>query len=159
MPAPNLDDLDQQISDTRKAFFEARHRLIQLAHPRNTDPEAAIDELIATSAEMGLAHTLDSALREPVLHGLADLTPADQLTNNLGAAYAADQALDLLIRDKNVELKRYDPSRTPRMNHFGHEVELDLRANLARDVDSSETFSLPNHERDLLKRRRREKSK
>ncbi|MEZ5773691.1 MAG: hypothetical protein R3D33_02955 [Hyphomicrobiaceae bacterium] len=157
MSAPNLEDLDRQISETRKAFFEARGKLVQLAHPRNPDPDGAADGLIADAAERGLARTLDSVLREPVLHGLDDSTPADQLTSSLGAAYAADQALDLLMRDRNAEFLRFDPFYKPRMNLFGRDVELDYVTNRARDLESAETYALPDP--DATKRRRREKSK
>lgn len=157
MPAPRLDELDRQITDTRRAFFEARSKLLGLAHPRSPDPDGAVDGLIAEAAEHGLDRTLDRALREPVLHGLAESTPADRLTASLGAAYAADQALDLLIRDRNLEHRRHDASYRPRMNLFGREVELDLEANRARDPETSESYALPSP--DGSKRRRRDKSK
>lgn len=159
MPAPHLDDLHRQITETRRAFFEARAKLAKLAHPGTPDPNDAVDGLIAEAAEYGLAKTLDSVLREPVLHGLDDATPADQLTAGLGAAHAADQALDLLIRDRNREMLRYDPTYRPRMNMFGREVQLDYNARVARDMDGTKAFALPGGEPDATKRRRRDKDK
>lgn len=157
MSAPSLEDLNRQIGETRKAFFEARSRLLRLAHPRNPDPDGSTDGLIAEAAELGLDRTLASALREPLKHGLAEPAPVDELNVNLSAAYAADQALDLLMRDRNREHLRTDPTYKPRMNLFGREVELDYAGNVIRDLESAETYSLPNP--DGSKRRRREKSK
>lgn len=157
MPAPNLEELDRRIIETRKAFFEARSKLVRLADPASPDPDGAADGLIAEAAEFGLTRTLDNALREPAVHGLALSTPADQLTSSLGAAYDTDQALDLLMRDRNRDKLNDDPSYKPRVNLFGRDVELDFAANRARDLESAETYALPNP--DAVKRRRREKSK
>jgi hypothetical protein len=144
MAAPRLDDLDRQIAETQRGFVAARDRLAQFVQLRHPVPNQFADQIVSEASEYGLDLTLSRLIQEPRAYGVEEGIPTDRLTESLGAAHAADVALDMLVRDHNLLMAERNPDYKPRMQILGRIHIIDADAGVVRDPETGQTYPLPS---------------
>ena len=144
MAVPHLDDLDRQITETQRGFIAARDQLGQFVQLRHPVPNQVADQIVSEASEYGLDLTLSRLIQEPLAYSIQQGIPANRLTDALGAAHAADIALDMLVRDHNVLMAERDSDYKPRMQILGRIHIIDADAGVVRDPETGRDYPLPS---------------